>query len=535
MKRDAIRLSVAAAASWLVSFVLPFVALSRVVAAALALARGNESWRVQYLPDDGFYYLGLAKSFVATGTWSVDGGVSVTSGFHPLMAYSLVGLLALARPNDTQLVSQAIALSGVLALLGGGLLWLLARRLGGRLAAVYVVLLLASNNYTLNAVSFMDSSWVLLCSSALLLTWLSSERALASAAERPLPKRALALACLGFVGSLARTDFLLLPACLWLSVQTPAFYRRRWRGLSLAGSSGFFGALAGIAAVSVHARCTSGQWLQSSAVMKAHWAQVGGRNHMAALRLARELVGYPALGALGVLALGLLAARWLTPRPLEPPAARAPLTGVYGGAAALVGYVALYAQGPSTQPWYTSSLVVPLLCCAAALDAALPSLQQHTWPRVAAFAAAASLLVLASFKDYFVTSLPPPWPHQAALLQAGRVLAASHLPGRVAAFNSGIVGYYEGGHVINLDGLVNNDIYEYAKTNQLPKYLALKHIEHIVDFSRTLGEEQRRIQGGYDDLGFLMSMSIEKVFGDKYPYWGQLTLYRTNLGRGVTR
>src|SRR6185437_1195025 len=44
------------------------------------------SYKVQVTPDDGFYYLILARRFAATGRWSFD-GMSPATGFHPFHAY----------------------------------------------------------------------------------------------------------------------------------------------------------------------------------------------------------------------------------------------------------------------------------------------------------------------------------------------------------------------------------------------------------------------------------------------------------------
>lgn len=74
--------------------------------------------------------------------------------------------------------------------------------------------------------------------------------------------------------------------------------------------------------------------------------------------------------------------------------------------------------------------------------------------------------------------------------------------GRIGAWNAGIIGYYQGGQVVNLDGLVNNNIYSYAVNNDLPSYLTDQNIIYIVDFQRMFAEEARRKRGGYNDAAF---------------------------------
>ncbi|MBK8822554.1 MAG: hypothetical protein IPN58_08060 [Anaerolineales bacterium] len=57
-----------------------------------------------------------------------------------------------------------------------------------------------------------------------------------------------------------------------------------------------------------------------------------------------------------------------------------------------------------------------------------------------------------------------------------------------------------GGHIINLDGLVNNDIYPYAIKNELPVYLRKKDIGYVIDFEPMFTLYTKR--GGYDDPDF---------------------------------
>lgn len=125
-----------------------------------------------------------------------------------------------------------------------------------------------------------------------------------------------------------------------------------------------------------------------------------------------------------------------------------------------------------------------------------------------------------------VSTANAPWPHQQTMLETGKYLSQQELDGMVGSWNAGIIGYYQGGTVINLDGLVNNDIYEYAIRNDLPAYLSREGINYIVDFENTLLEEQRRLRGGYNDPHFLKSLRPIKVFDSDEHFWKNMTLYR---------
>ena len=113
------------------------------------------------------------------------------------------------------------------------------------------------------------------------------------------------------------------------------------------------------------------------------------------------------------------------------------------------------------------------------------------------------------------------------MLQAGEYLKQTSLNGKVGAWNAGIINYYEGGHVVNIDGLVNNDIYMYAINNTLPSYLSSKDIKYIIDFKNMLDYEGYRLRSGYNDLEFLENLKPIMVFDHgEYRWWQNLTLYQ---------
>jgi hypothetical protein len=57
----------------------------------------------------------------------------------------------------------------------------------------------------------------------------------------------------------------------------------------------------------------------------------------------------------------------------------------------------------------------------------------------------------------------------------------------VGAWNAGVFGYFfERGSVVNLDGLVNNDLYPYLKQRDIGTYVASRGISYIVDAKSSL-------------------------------------------------
>jgi hypothetical protein len=206
------------------------------------------------------------------------------------------------------------------------------------------------------------------------------------------------------------------------------------------------------------------------------------------------------------------------------------LTMTTSAAICIIGYTLFYSRNADIQPWYTANYIVPILllfwgCSSIITD----SLNQKSKAFIVLFAL---LLVVHNISRlYPIGSDKALWPHQQLMFDAGTFLKENPVNGRVGSWNAGIIGYYGGGNIINLDGLVNNDILTYAVNNDLPSYILTRHIDYIVDFENVITSRPRRVRGGYDDPVFLSTLQPQKIFDEENyrgGYWKHLTLYRIN-------
>jgi len=84
--------------------------------------------------------------------------------------------------------------------------------------------------------------------------------------------------------------------------------------------------------------------------------------------------------------------------------------------------------------------------------------------------------------------------------RGGELIPLRHHELRPAgSWNAGIIGYYAGGRVVNLDGLVNNEVYPYLVSGMLRDYVIRKRIRYIVDFESMIEDGRLRRRGGYAD------------------------------------
>lgn len=102
-----------------------------------------------------------------------------------------------------------------------------------------------------------------------------------------------------------------------------------------------------------------------------------------------------------------------------------------------------------------------------------------------------------------------------------------HLPSdtRVGVFNAGVQGYFAQAHVINLDGLVNNDAYEAIRDRRLWSYIRESDIAYLSDFPLYLSYRHRPFVDTDDPFRDLREIhEIPANAGD--PAGDRIVLYR---------
>lgn len=491
---------------------------------------GDPVFRCGFVPDDTFYYLTLARHFAASGVWTFDGGISVTTGFHLLHAYWLAAIYWLAAPGPETSVTIAMLGGILLTTIIAGVGVVFAWRTRALYPAAILSLILISRNVCLNAVSGLEWAWVVLIAGlychALVRTSLGAGRNVW-----------LVPAGLGFLGSLARSDFGLLPFAVAFTVLV-AHLLFGMRRMTVRAMSGLCGSVLGLALLLLHNFIVSGHWISSSAAMKRTWVDIYGVSsaHIREICLslfARTNGSTPTLVGLLcflVLVTGIWA--WLGHRRplgrwrLRSTTADVPALLVLWVACviAIGGYVVIYTWlTGGIQVWYSANIVVPVF-----LFLVLPA-ASHRLPAWLRAASLAIVLILAGRQIPVAAEFlrTPEWPNQALHFEAGHYLRNTGLAQRVGSWNSGIIGYYQGGTVVNLDGLVNNAILPHIKARTVDDYLAHTNIGYVIDGTATFTSPTKLARSGIQGAAFLDSMTVVKSFADpQHPEWGSIVLYR---------
>ena len=514
---------------------LPIFAILNILYFDIQIIAGPDTLQVLYIPDDAYYYLNLARNFTHFHTWTFDSGISKTTGFHLLYAYILAFFYEVFQPTTGTFVVIALVVCSVTTIVVSlYAIWLGIKNKDGYFL-LSLAIVISSFNFVSNSISGVEWPFVVLIAALFCGTLYNG------LANKHL---GTTLFVLGLLGSLARSDFVLLPASFFVATVCIWVYKKD-KALLFKAFMGVIGAVGGIIVLLFHNYWFTGSWMQSSAIIKLHWAKYLSVSWLQTLSTALTLVG----GSKHGLSLTLLLVSFLpltciillhiTSRivnrrhnvnPDRVVVLASPSRGTIFVLAAIFiwcGYLILYQFNADVQWWYTANFVVPTCILITGLGHYLEEKVTKT-PAIAFL-----LLALPAFLIYqtniqalypigFSKSL---WPHQQANLAAGKYLYEHPVKGNIAAWNAGIIGYYQGGNVINIDGLVNNDVYPYIVSNSLPTYIYAKNVTYIID-SQSMLEIRYRVRGGYNVPDFVQKLVPIKVFetGDNL-FWKPLTLY----------
>jgi hypothetical protein len=487
--------------------------------------------KVTYIPDDAFYYLTLARNFTLYHTWTFDSGVSLTTGFHLLHAYVLALLFALFQPDsfdfiDISLVCSAMVWSAALIIA----LWVGNTR-RNYLFLICLAILISSNTFAMNIVFIMEWPYVLLLAEVYVLVLYST-----FSGNGLTTRKKYGLLILAFFGSLARSDFGLLPLSLLISL---VIIQRR-RDAVFAPLLGLVGSTAGVIFLFVHNFLFTGGIFQSSALMKALWKQSAaylkyGDHYIlgplsltlppAQIVLLNKLVFFLGILLLGVMA-SLLFQRLSKTFGFTIPQPEGAF--IAGAMLCLLLYFWLLDLSETYPPWYSANLLIPQFILLLALFHFIEKILLRFFHNKAIPILAISVLALLLSQRVIpgIYQSAPIWPHQTLMYQEGADLSHQPLDGKIAAWNAGILGYFQGGKIINIDGLVNDDIYAYASQNRLADYIDKSGVGYIVDFSKMVTERDLLLRGGYADEQFLKRIEPVKKLGTSTGYWNQYYLYR---------
>jgi len=484
---------------------------------------------VGVVPDDAFYYIQLAKHFVESGAWTFDGS-SPATGFHLLYGYFLVVVFWVVGDIAWR---ELYLFVGVISSLSIGLSALFACKavndVYGRGLAPVAIIPFLSPVAIMQSTAMMESCLVLLFASLTVFSLIGR--------KTPTRWASVGLMGVGILGSLARTDYGMLPGVLFC---VSVIACRGWRGVLVYRAALLLsGAILGLFVVFAQNYMTAGSIFQASAQIKLYWSSIIGHSVLRSLSLVQEIIfpfsdrlAGPVSFFLSLAIFCLVIVLWLT-------RSRVDVKGLnvykycffFSGLLSLIFYVVFYSRNSwALQPWYSSNLIIPVSLIFPGVFLFL--FKGRSFVPV--------LLVLGVYASFAVFTLfAVQWPHQAGMMHAGRFIQDEPKGFRFGAWNAGIISFFSGAVVTNIDGLANDEALPYIKSNSLLDYLILKNVDYLVDYQEMFSNKSLRLRGGYNELRSDICIVPLGIVDGGSPQWGgsSIMLYKVDqacLAEGKT-
>ncbi len=428
-------------------------------------------WILSLVSDDAFYYFKVAHLAGSLPSPTFD-GLTITTGFHPLFA-AITTALAQGTPlTGMAYVRFILVINSLLNLVAAYGIFHSVSYMGNAHTGHVATLLFVMNPFVaLLPFTGMEASLNMACLASFLAVWVRLE---SGNPTRVLISAGMILSALT-VCSRVDSWIVLMAACGALCTGPG----RRLHRLKL---SILIGIAATLALVSWMGLCYfwSGDWLQGSARMKSWFREIetselSSAGHiffgldLAVDYLFRSLVKVPALVILGVLIL----------RQKEIKMKSFSQLFLWVGAPLALA-VAYGIKLPHVQTWYFAPVLVLWTVGAGMCYLRLaPTLQQTRflivfWTTLAAVGTVFFTTTLVKGRNIGQRDM---W-HAAT-----QVAELTDEDARIGAWNAGIYGYFSGRQVINLDGLINNEIYEAVENGSLNwPYWEQRNITHLLDY-----------------------------------------------------
>jgi len=470
------------------------------VALALRLAiawQPVELLTAKTLPDDAFYYFGVARHLAAGDGVTFDGR-TVTNGFHPLWLALITPLYALAGGDELP-IHLALTLAALLDVGAGVLVFWTARRVAGSAWAG----LLSAAFYLLNAAIILESQNGLetALSQFLFIALFAFYRARLAgpdATRRPAWDY-LCLGALAGLMTLARTDAIFLAALIGVALL--------WRGRQAMLGRLAIAAAAGAAVLApwfLWSWLTLGTPWQSSgsampailrqlyqlAIHDAGLAPFDVWRSIAGNAIRQAAAGFVVYAGVALLAIILALGFWRMLRPRLPSGrwreALAPAGPFWLPLTAVLIMLSIH----TLVRWYPRSWYF----APAALTVALPvgplllTVRQRTrglLRRPAMRIATFFVLIYAIFAiQGGRTWSAGVYPWQAGFL-AGAEWARQHTAPDdvIGAFNAGILGYFSERETVNLDGVTDFAAQRALAARQVVAYAGERRLRYVIDHS----------------------------------------------------
>lgn len=504
-----------------ISLLIGFVVFLFTIARVIYFGFGSIDNLIAVVPDDAFYYIQVSRNHSISGHWTFD-GVVLSSGFHFFYGYLLSFIYT---------IFPKLGFHGLFLIIGfiSSISIAIACYFISKLISDFFCIgafLLAVSTFLLSPVtlqsSIMMESWLAILFSSLTIFLIFSK-------VKTQFKLIITCILLGILGSLARTDYGMLPAILFFSILF--VHHNNMKNDALKKSFFIFlGSILGILFLMMHTYFAFGHYFQASAEIKYYWSALSGHPLISTIELL-FLLAFPFLGslskAIGLVLCGILLISifiiFLSVYKNYKKAIPLHISCFFGCAITILGYIFFYRfNSQALQVWYFANFIAPVSICVASISHFMFNYKNK-------LLYLGLLIFFFSFYISHKTLFYAPYPHQVSMMKAAVKIKNNYLDGNFGAWNAGIFSFFSERAIVNIDGLINDEVLGRIKSNTLLDYFKERRITYLIDYQAMIETKAFRIKGGYNDTRLDQCISNLIKVDDKPSGWGAVTIYKVNL------
>jgi hypothetical protein len=485
-----------------------FLFFSLIIIRFFYLISLNEAQIVTYIPDDSFYYLQLAKNYTTNGIWTFD-GIEPTTGFHKFYAFFIGGFFNLFSINDFKSIFILLTFFNcVLICISYLLVWNSSESIKPN-SSWFVTLPFFSLPIIRASTFIMETVFIIFAYS--LILYLISKF---FKSKLNIFKFKTILIIISILGPWIRSDFglyifiLLFISLFYIKVKNNLITIDFVKVLCIS----FIITCASTVLLFFHNYLISAELLQSSAKIKSYWSTLAGNSFEPPISRVVDLLLPIRPFFSNSIYFASIFIIFLSITICELKIMRGIIKNKHTylseksfflfafGIITILGYLFVYSKNcAALQTWYSATFLIPVCCVFLFL---WDSIRNN---------ALLKFFVISSYLISIYISFEPIWKHQSDMY---KVVSNNlkNFSGRIASWNAGIYGYFSGGKITNLDGLVNDGVIPFILDDQLMEYIDNQKISYIVDFELMINADDKFSRGGLklDDLQRFEKLSTFK-------------------------
>lgn len=473
------------------------------------ILKGGLNKVLEVTPDDAFYYLEIAKNKTLLNMWTFD-GFNISSGFHFLYANLIRLIYAINIDIEFLEIFKYISILSIFFLtLSFYLLSKILTRLSSSNNSVIIFLIFTTYNILIQTTLLMESFLVIFFTtvSISLIFLINSDK---------FKFLKLILFIVGFFGTLSRTDFGVINIFFLI-------YSLIFKNTTLSKRSLFIilGSIFGNSLLFIYNYVNFGNFFQNSATVKLHWSSFYENSAIPILNLLYNFI-FPFLNInlepknfklFDVLpqvlnSIGIYHKIFLTlfistlfllfvEIGMNFKRLNNNLKIIFlSSSSSLLFYIIFYKfNSGGIQEWYISNLLIPF---SVVLYITLYDLSKNVFTRSFLY-----IVLIFNFSFSVQNISNSIWTHHSTNYEISNIIDENFNNENIGSWNSGIIGYFvDNNKIINLDGLINNNVAENIVSGSLPNYLAENNINYLIDYEYMFINRTMRMRGGYEDNKF---------------------------------